>query len=107
MPLRPEVRETQRFLAALDATYTRATTRLNRALACRAAVLAEQDRKVATARADVERAVAEMAYQVSIELTVQLLGLEPGDVRRMARTYPPATVSERNGQKAASDGSKQ
>jgi len=88
MPVRPEVREAQRTIAALDAAHRHAANRLEDALARRAEVVAEQGQLVAMARADLDRAVAAMANQVSAELAAQLLGLELADVRRLAKLYP-------------------
>ena len=50
MPVRPEVREAQRLLAALDAAHAHALGRLAQAVERRAEVLAEQDRLVASAQ---------------------------------------------------------
>lgn len=85
MPVRDEVRRTQRTLAALDAAHTRATTRLDQARARRAEVLAEADGAVAAAQEGVEAAVAEMAAGVGVELTAQMLGVETAEVRRIAK----------------------
>ncbi len=85
MPVRDEVRRTQRTLAALDAAYMRATTRLDQARARRAEVLAEADLTVAAAQEGVEAAVVDMAAGVGVELTAQMLGVEAADVRHIAK----------------------
>lgn len=85
MPVRDEVRRTQRTLAALDAAHTRATTRLAQARTRRAEVLTEADLAVAAAQEGVERAVADMATSVGVELTAQMLGVEAAEVRRIAK----------------------
>lgn len=86
MPVRPEVRDTQRVLAALDAAHARAAAALDAALARRNEVVAEHDRHVAAARAALDAAVADMAEQISVELTAQLLGLDPAMVRRCLKS---------------------
>ncbi len=91
MPVRDEVRRTQRNLAALDAAHLRATTRLDQARARRAEVLAEADLTVAAAQEGVEAAVAEMANGVGVELTAQMLGVEATEVRRIAKATSPAS----------------
>ena len=88
MPVRPEVREAQRLLAALDAAHAHALWRLAQAVERRAEVLAEQDRLVATAQEALEQAVADMANQVSVELASQLFELGPAEVRRLAKARP-------------------
>ena len=91
MAVRDEVRDAQRALATLDAAHRRALARLDQALARRAQVLAEADRQVAVARGAVEAAIADMARQVSADLTAAVLGLDVVEVRRLARSDPPAT----------------
>ena len=91
MAVRDEVRDAQRALATLDAAHRRALARLDQALARRAQVLAEADRQVAVARGAVEAAIADMARQVSADLTAAVLGLDVVEVRRLARNAPPAT----------------
>ena len=88
MPVRPEVREAQRLLAALDAAHAQAVGRLAQAVERRAEVLTEQDRLVASAQDALEQAVADMASQVSIELAAQLFDLGPAEVRRLAKARP-------------------
>ena len=88
MPVRPEVREAQRLLAALDAAHAHAAERLAQAVERRAEVLAEQDRLVAAAQEALEQAVADMANQVSAELAAQLCGFELAEVRRLAKAHP-------------------
>ena len=88
MPVRPEVREAQRRLAALDTAHAHAVGRLAQVVERRAEVLAEQDRLVATAQEALEQAVADMANQVSIELASQLYELGPAEVRRLAKARP-------------------
>jgi len=92
MVIRDEVRDAQRALAALDAARSRAVGRLDQAVARRAEVLADADRQVAAARAGVEVAIAEMARQVGVDLAAALAGVEPAEVRRLAKTCPPATA---------------
>ena len=91
MAVRDEVRDAQRALATLDTAHRRALARLDQALARRAQVLAEADRQVAVARGAVEAAIADMARQVSADLTAAVLGLDVAEVRRLARSAPPAT----------------
>lgn len=86
MPVRPEVRDTQRVLAALDAAHARAAGALDAAVARREEAVAEHDRHVAAARAGLDAAVADMAEQISVELTAQLLGLDPATVRRCLKS---------------------
>lgn len=99
MPLRPEVRDAQRTLAALDAAHSRAVGRLNQVLARRAELIAEQDRQVAAAQTEVDQAVAAMAGEVSIELTAHLLELDVADVRRLVKAHAATKTSgqESNG----------
>ena len=92
MPVRPELSAAQRALAVLDAAHARCVAALERAITHRAEVVAEQDRHVATAQAAVDRAVAEMANNISAELTARLLGLCVNDVRRLAKRHAPRTV---------------
>lgn len=87
MPVRPEVRDTQRTLAALDAAHAKAVTVLERAVERRKAAVAAHDRRVAAAQAGVDQTVAAMADQVSVELTAQLLGMDVTAVRRCARSH--------------------
>ena len=82
MPVRPEVRSTQRILAALDAAHARAVAALEQALARRSEALTTHDRLVAEAQASVDAAIADMAAQVSPELTAQLLDVDVATVRR-------------------------
>ena len=88
MPVRPEVRDAQRLLAALDNAHAHAVGRLAQAVERRAEVLAEQDRLVATAQEALEQAVADMANQGSVELASQLFDLGPAEVRRLAKAHP-------------------
>jgi hypothetical protein len=88
VPVRSEVRDTQRSIAALDAGHARALRRLDQAVAHRAEMIADADRQVALARAEVDRAIADMARRVSVELTAHLLGLDISDVRRAAKANP-------------------
>ena len=93
MPVRDEVRDTQRTLVVLDAAHSRAVARFDQAVARRAEVLTEQDRLVAVAQAGVEQAVADMATGLGAELTAQLLGLDSIEVRRLAKTNQAAASS--------------
>jgi hypothetical protein len=68
--------------------------RLEEALARRAEVIADQDHLVSVARGALERAVADMAHQLSAELAAQLLGLGPGEVRRLAKAYPSVVAGD-------------
>ena len=88
MPVRPEVREAQRLLAALDAAHAHAVERLAQAVERRSEVLGEQDRFVASAQEALEQAVADMANQVSAELAAQLFELDLPEVRRLAKARP-------------------
>ena len=88
MPVRPEVREAQRLLAALDAAHAHAVGRLAQAVQRRAEVLAEQHGLVASAQEALDQAVADMANQVSVELAARLLDLDPAEVRRLAKAHP-------------------
>ena len=91
MPVRPELSAAQRALAVLDAAYARSAAALERAITHRAEVVAEQDRRVAAAQAAVDRAVGDMANNISVELTARLLGLSVNDVRRLAKRNAPTT----------------
>jgi hypothetical protein len=93
MAVRDEVRDAQRALATLDAAHRRAVARLDQALARRGEVLAEADRRVAAARGGVEAAIADMARQVSADLTAVVLGLDVTEVRRLAKSCPTATTN--------------
>ena len=93
MPIRAEVRDAQRALATLDAAHRRAVARLDQALARRGAVLTEADLQVAAAQAGVEAAIADMARQVSADLTAAVLGLDVTEVRRLAKSCPTATTN--------------
>lgn len=94
MVVRDEVREAQRALAALDAAHGRAVAHLDQVLARRQDVLVEADRQVAAASDAVEAAVAEMARQVSAELTAAVLGLDVAEVRRAVKNSPsPSSAS--------------
>jgi hypothetical protein len=95
MPVRPELSAAQRALAVLDTAHARAAAALERALAHRAEVVAEQDRQVAAAQASVDRAVAEMANNISAELTARLLGLSVNEVRRLTKRHAPTTAEGR------------
>lgn len=101
MPVRDEVRDAQRTLAALDAAHTRASTRLDQARARRVEVLAEADLAVAAAQEGVEAAVAQMAAGVGVELTSQMLGVETTEVRRIAKAAQASPAgSDASGSKA-------
>ena len=93
MAVRDEVRDAQRALATLDAAHRRAVARLDQALARRTDVLAEADRQVAAAQGAVEAAIADMARQVSADLTAAVLGLGVTEVRRLAKSCPTATTN--------------
>ncbi len=99
MPVRPEVRDTQRTLAALDAAHARAIASLDQAVARRAEALANHDRQVVAAQAAVDDAVADMAGRISVELTAQLLGVYPTSVRRRVKAHRRSGPSaKRSGQ---------
>jgi hypothetical protein len=91
--VRDTVRDTQRKIAALDAGHRRAVDHLERAWARRAEALAEQDRLVASAQAEVNQAVAEMSEAIGSELTATLLGLKAREVRRMTKGRDPARAT--------------
>jgi len=93
MPSRPQVRDAQRILAALDAAHGRAVARLRQAEQRRDEVLADQERQVAAARAEVEQAVVAMANDVGADLAAQLLTLDVRDVRRLVRTATKEAVA--------------
>jgi hypothetical protein len=95
MPIRPEVRDAQRTLAALDAAHSRAVGRLNQVSARRVELIAEQDRQVAAAQTEVDQAVAAMAGEVSVELTAHLLELDVADVRRLVKARAATKTSSR------------
>ena len=88
MPVRPEVRDAQRLLAALAAAHGHAAERLAQAVARRTEALAEQDRLVGEAQETLERSVATMAHLVSVERVAQLFDLELAEVRRVAKAHP-------------------
>ena len=90
MPVRPEVRNAQRLLAALASAHDQASGRLAQAEARPTEALAEQDRLVGEARDALERSVAEMARLVSAELAAQLFDLEIAEVRRLAKAHRSA-----------------
>jgi hypothetical protein len=92
MPVRPELSAAQRALAVLDTAHARAAAALERSIAHRAEVVAEQDRQVTAAQAAVDRAVADMANNISAELAARLLGLSVNDVRRLAKRHVPTTA---------------
>ena len=85
MAVRDAVREAQRALAACDGAYVRAVGALERARDRRDEVVAAADREVAAAQAGVDRAVAEMAGQLTCELAARVLGLPVGEVRRAVK----------------------
>ena len=93
MAVRDEVRDAQRALATLDAAHRRAVARLEQALARRGQALTEADLQVAAAQAGVEAAIADMARQVSADLTAAVLGLDVTEVRRLAKSCPTATTN--------------
>jgi hypothetical protein len=79
MPVRDEVRRTQRSLEALGAAHLRATTRLDQARVWRAEVLADADVAVAAPQDVVEAAVVDMAGSTGVELTAETPGVGAGD----------------------------
>lgn len=84
MPVRDEVRRTQRTLAALDAAHLRAAARLDQERTRRDEVLAEADLVVA-AQEGIEAAVLDIATGVGVKLTAQMLDVEIVEVRRIAK----------------------
>jgi hypothetical protein len=54
-------------------------------------LIGEQDRHVATAQAEVDKAVVAMASEVSAELTAHLLDLDAADVRRLVKARSAST----------------
>jgi hypothetical protein len=89
MSVRETVRDAQRRLAELDAAYARAVAKLDRASVRRAEVLAEQNRLVAITQEEVDRTVRGMAEAVGVQLTAGVLGLDPGEVRRLLKATRP------------------
>ena len=89
MPVRPEVRDAQRQLAAAATAYDHAAGRLAQAQARRRQALTEQDRLVLEAEEALGRSVAEMARLVSADLVAELSGLGLAEVRRLAKAHPP------------------
>jgi hypothetical protein len=87
MPIRCEVRDAQRFLAALDVAHAKALAALDRATERRAAALDAHDRPVPAAHAGADHAVAAIANQVSVVLAAQGFCMEIPAVRRRARAY--------------------
>lgn len=85
MAVRDAVRDAQRALAACDGAYVRAVGALERARDHRDEMVAAADREVAAARAGVDRAVAEMAGQLTCEFAARVLGLPVGEVRRVVK----------------------
>jgi hypothetical protein len=59
-------------------------------------LIAEQDRHVATAQAEVDKAVVAMASEVSAELTAHLLDLDVADVRRLLKARCAADIDRCN-----------
>jgi hypothetical protein len=94
MSVRGTVRDAQRRLAVLDAAHNRALAKLDQAAARRAEVLAEHDRMIAVAEAEVERAVADMAAEIGADLTANLLDLDVVAVRRLAKASHPAGTGD-------------
>jgi hypothetical protein len=89
MPVRDTVRDAQRQLVLLDAAHARAVARLDQAVTRRTQVISEQDRLVKAAQAEVGRTVAEMATVLGTELTANLLGVGPADIRRAVAPDSP------------------
>ncbi len=100
MPVRDEVRRTQRTLAALDAAHMRATARLDQARARRDEVLAAADLAVAYAQEGVDAAVVDMADGVGVELTAHMLGATAAEVRRIVKAAQGPPVSNGGRSKA-------
>lgn len=90
MALPDHVKHAQRRIATLDGVYRRALERLGAAEDRRTEVLDDADRQVKVARDRAEAAVAEMARQLSVSLTAELVGMPAREVRRIARTHPAA-----------------
>jgi hypothetical protein len=78
MPVRPEVRQAQRTIAALDTAHRQAATRVEEALARRAEAVADQDHLVSVTQGALERAVADMAHQGLGRTGRAALGLRAG-----------------------------
>jgi len=88
------VKHAQRRIAALDGVYRRALVGLEAAQGRRAEVLADTDSNVQAARDRVEAAVADMARQLSVSLTAELVDIPVREVRRILRAHPvPADES--------------
>lgn len=88
MALPDHVKHAQRRIAVLDGVYRRALLGLEAAQERKAEVLADADRHVQAARDRAEQAVAEMARQLSVPLTAELVDLPVREVRRIARAHP-------------------
>ena len=80
-------------LLTLMLRHARAVAKLNRASARRAELIAEQDRLVAVAQKDVDRTVGAMADALGTQLTANVLGLDPADVRRVVKSGKPTCGS--------------
>jgi hypothetical protein len=84
-PTKGAVRDYQRRMAQLGAAYAKAHARLETARAKRAAVLAKQDGLVAAAEDAVHRSVMDLAVTFGPGMAADVVGLEPGEVRRIIR----------------------
>ena len=84
-PMSGAVRDYQRRLAQLVSAHARAQARLEAAHAKRAEILAEHDRVVAEAEAALRQAVVDIAAAFGTETAADLVGMAPGDVRRLIR----------------------
>jgi hypothetical protein len=92
MAVRDSIRATQRRLATLDGSYSRAVSNYDRTCARRADAIAVQDSLVAAAKAEVERTVVAMAVEVGADLTATLLALDAAHVRQLVKAKgEPAT----------------
>lgn len=89
------VKDYQQKLATLAAAHAAAQRRLEAAIARRTAAVGRHDGLVADAEGEVRHAVADMATGVGVELTAQVLGVEVGEVRRLAKDGARPTGGER------------
>ncbi|MGH9072882.1 MAG: hypothetical protein ACRDZQ_01995 [Acidimicrobiales bacterium] len=84
-PTTEAVRNYQRRLAQLAAAHARAQARWQAAIAKRTVVVAHQDRLVAEAEEALHGAVADLATTFGPEVAANVVGMEPGEVRRLGR----------------------
>lgn len=90
---RERLHEHQAAAAKAVATHTAALGRLDAVVTRRNKVVAQQDALVATARAEVDAAVAEAASVMGIEVAAAVLNLTKTEVRRVSKGSEPAKRS--------------